>query len=117
MHGAGICPVVGEPCSGTLAHWLAPGELIARGWVEVPTRQELRWSLLEHALRKETIELEMHNERGDIFRRLTCPRSGGQNRCRPDAGHRADPLQPPLPVIGRRIGGGAAARDGLCWKG
>jgi regulator of sigma E protease len=120
MHGVpGIRPVIGEPLPSTPAAQarLAPGELIARvDGVEVPTWQELRWALLEHALRKETIELEMHTERGDIeFRRLDLSSIGADKID-------ADLLQaigltryqPPLkPVIGRLLPGGAGARDGL----
>jgi len=120
MHGVpGIRPVVGEPVSGTPAAQarLAPGELIARvDGVEVPTWQELRWSLLEHALRRETIELEMHSERGDIqFRRLDLS-SIGADKIDVDLMQAIGltRFQPPLkPVIGRLIAGGAAARDGL----
>src|SRR5258706_11796869 len=75
MHGVpGMRPIVGTPVPGTPAAQarIAPGELIARvDGVEVPTWQDLRWSLLEDSMRKDTVELEMHAERGDIqFRRL-----------------------------------------------
>jgi regulator of sigma E protease len=75
MHGVpGIRPVVGAPVPGTPAAnaRIATGELIARiDGAEVATWQDARWALLEHSLRKGTVELEMHTERGDIqFRRL-----------------------------------------------
>src|SRR5882672_3385384 len=75
MHGVpGIRPVVGVPVAGTPAAnaQIAAGELIARiDGVEVATWQDLRWALLEYSLRKATVQLEMHTERGDIqFRRL-----------------------------------------------
>src|SRR6476646_10144597 len=64
MHGVpGIRPVIGVPVAGTPAAQaqVAPGELIARvDGTEVPTWQDLRWVLLEHSLRKDTVELEMH---------------------------------------------------------
>jgi regulator of sigma E protease len=120
MHGVpGIRPVVGVPVAGTpAAHaGLASGELIARvDGIEVPTWQDLRWSLLEHALRKDSVELEMHDERGDIqFRRLDL---SGISSDKIDV----DLLQaigltryqPPLkPVIGRLVAGAAGERDGL----
>ncbi|MEO8164579.1 MAG: RIP metalloprotease RseP [Betaproteobacteria bacterium] len=120
MHGVpGIRPVVGEPVSGTPAAQaqLAPGELVASiDGVAVPTWQELRWALLEHALRKDTVELEMHTERGDIqFRRLDLS-SIGPEKIDADLMESIGltRYQPALkPVIGRLIGGGAGERDGL----
>jgi regulator of sigma E protease len=120
MHGVpGIRPVVGVPVPGTPAAQaqLAPGELIARvDGAEVPTWQDLRWALLEHALRKDTVELEMHAERGDIqFRRLDLS-SIGPDKIDVDLVQAIGltRYQPPLkPVIGRLIPGGAGERDGL----
>jgi regulator of sigma E protease len=120
MHGVpGIRPIVGTPIPGTPAAraQLAPGELIARvDGAEVPTWQDLRWALLEHSLRKATIELEMHTERGDIqFRRLDLS-SIGPEKIDVDLLQAIGltRYQPPLkPVIGRLISGGAGERDGL----
>ncbi len=120
MHGVpGIRPIVGAPVPGTPAAQaqLAPGELIARvDGAEVPTWQDLRWALLEHSLRKDTVELEMHAERGDIqFRRLDLS-SIGADKIDVDLMQAIGltRYQPPLkPVIGRLIAGGAGERDGL----
>ena len=120
LHGVpGIRPVVGVPVPGTPAAnaQVAEGELITRiDGTGVATWQDLRWVLLEYSLRKATVELEMHAERGDIhFRRLDLSSMGpemidgdllqaiGLTR-----------FQPPIkPVIERLITGGAGERDGL----
>jgi regulator of sigma E protease len=120
LHGVpGIRPVVGEPLADTpAAHArVAPGELIARvDGAEVPTWQDLRWTLLEQALRKATVQLEMHGERGEIqFRRLDLS-SIGPEKIDVDLMQAIGltRYQPPLkPVIGRLIAGGAGERDGL----
>jgi regulator of sigma E protease len=120
MHGVpGIRPIVGVPVAGTPAAQaqLAAGELIARvDEVDVPTWQDLRWALLEHVMRKDTVRLEVHNERGDIhFRRLDLS-SIGPDKIDVDLVQAIGltRYQPPLrPVIGRLIAGGAGERDGL----
>ncbi len=120
MHGVpGIRPIVGVPVPGTPAAQaqLAAGELIARvDDVDVPTWQDLRWALLEHVMRKDTVQLEMHSERGDIqFRRLDLS-SIGPDKIDVDLVQAVGltRYQPPLkPVIGRLIPGGAGERDGL----
>ena len=120
MHGVpGIRPVVGTPVPGTPAAQaqLAPGELIARiDGAEVPTWQDLRWVLLEHSLRKASVQLEMHTERGDIqFRQLDLS-SIGPEKIDVDLMQAIGltRYQPPLkPVIGRLIAAGAGERDGL----
>ena len=120
LHGVpGVRPVVGEPLPGTpaaQAH-IAPGELIVRvDEVPVPTWQELRWVLLDRALRKATVQLELHSERGDIrFQRLDLS-SIGPDKIDTDLIQAIGltRYQPPLkPVIGRLIAGGAGERDGL----
>ncbi len=120
MHGVpGIRPVVGEPVAGTPAAQaqIAAGELIASvEGIAVPTWQELRWALLEHALGKGSIELEMHGENGDIrYRRLDLS-SIGPDQIDVDLMQAIGltRYQPALkPVIGRLIAGGAGVRDGL----
>jgi regulator of sigma E protease len=120
MHGVpGLRPIVGAPLPGTPAAQaqLEPGELIARvDGTDIATWQDLRWALLEQSLRKATVELELHTERGGIqFRRLDLS-SIGPEKIDADL-MRAIGLtryQPPLmPVIGRLIAGGAGERDGL----
>jgi regulator of sigma E protease len=120
LHGVpGMRPVVGEPVPGTPAASarIAPGELIARiDGADVATWQDLRWALLEHSMRKGTVELEMHTERGDIqFRRLDLS-SIGPEKIDVDLLQAIGltRYQPALkPVIGRLIAGGAGERDGL----
>jgi len=120
MHGVpGLRPIVGAPVPGTPAAQarIAPGELIARvDGTEVATWQDLRWVLLEQSLRKASVELEMHTERGDIqFRRLDLS-SIGADKIDVDLLQAIGltHYQPPLkPVIGRLIAGGAGERDGL----
>jgi regulator of sigma E protease len=120
LHGVpGMRPVVGEPVPGTPAASarIAPGELIARiDGADVATWQDLRWALLEHSMRKGTVELEMHTERGDIqFRRLDLS-SIGPEKIDVDLLQAIGltRYQPALkPVIGRLISGGAGERDGL----
>ena len=120
MHGVpGLRPIVGIPIPGTPAAQaqFAPGELIARiDGAEVATWQDLRWALLEHSMRKATVELEMHAERGGIqFRRLDLS-SIGPEKIDVDLMQAIGltRYQPALkPVIGRLIAGGAGARDGL----
>jgi regulator of sigma E protease len=82
----------------------------------VPTWQELRWALLEQALRRGTVQLEMHAERGDIHYRRLDLSSIGPDKIDVDLMQSIGltRYQPPLkPVIGRLIAGGAGARDGL----
>ena len=120
FHGVpGMRPVVGDPLPGTPAAQaqIAAGELIERvDEVPVPTWQELRWVLLDRALRKGTVQLELHNERGDIrFQRLDLS-SIGPDKIDTDLIQAIGltRYQPPLkPVIGRLIAGGAGERDGL----
>jgi regulator of sigma E protease len=120
MHGVpGVRPVIGTPLPDTpAAHaQLASGELIARiDDAEVATWQDVRWALLEHALHRDTIQLEMHDERGDIqFRHLDLA-SIGADKIDVDLIQAIGltRYQPPLkPLIGRLIEGGAGERDGL----
>lgn len=120
MHGVpGIRPVVGEPVAGTPAAQaqIAEGELIARvDGVEVPTWQELRWALLEHALAKGSVELEMQSEDGNIHYRRLDLSAIGADQIDVDLMQAVGitRYQPALkPVIGRLIEGGAGERDGL----
>jgi regulator of sigma E protease len=120
MHGVpGIRPVLGEPVADSPAAQaqLAPGDTITRvGDAEVATWQDVRWILLEHALRKDRIRIEVRGERGNIeFRNLDLS-SIGSEQIDGDL-MRAIGLtrfQPALkPVIGRLLSGGAGERDGL----
>ncbi|HWQ37633.1 MAG TPA: RIP metalloprotease RseP [Burkholderiales bacterium] len=120
LHGVpGVKPVVGEPLPGTPAASarLQPGDLIAKvGDRPVATWQDLRWELLDHALRRATVPLEVHRADGHIrFARLDLAGIGAEDID-------SDLLEaigltrfnPPIqPVLGRLTQDGAARRDGL----
>jgi len=120
VHGMpGIRPVVGAPLPDTPAAHAGfhAGDLIRSiEGAKVSTWQDVRWMLLENALRDVAVRVELQDERGEIsFRRLDLSGIGPENID-------ADLLQsvgitryqPPLkPVIGRLITGGAGERDGL----
>jgi regulator of sigma E protease len=120
VHGVpGIRPVTGVPVSGSPAAeaQFRPGELITRiGDLDVVTWQDVRWALLEHALRRDAPRVEVHTEQGAInFRRLDLSRVTPE-QIDADLMHVVGltRFQPQLkPVIGKLIPGGAAERDGL----
>ncbi len=70
MHGVpGMKPVVGVPPAGSPAAQAAvtPGETVLRvGDQPVGTWQELRWVLLERAVAKERVTLEVRSPKGEI---------------------------------------------------
>ncbi|HWA14579.1 MAG TPA: RIP metalloprotease RseP [Burkholderiales bacterium] len=120
MHGIpGVRPVVGEPLKDSpAAHaGFVSGETIARiGEADVATWQDVRWVLLEHALRKDQVRVEAHGEGGRIeFRRLDLSTIGpehidgdlikaiGLTQVKPHF----------KPVLGKMLPGSAAERDGL----
>jgi len=120
MHGVpGVRPVLGEPVAHSPAAQaeLAAGDTITRiGQSDVATWQDVRWVLLEHALRKDHVPVEVQNARGGIdFRKLDLSGIGpehidgdlikaiGLTRFQPAF----------KPVIGKLIPGGAGERDGL----
>jgi len=75
MHGVpGLRPMVATPEQNTpaAAAQFQSGELILEvAGRPVKTWQDLRWELLEHAVEKDTVTLEVQNEKGEIaFRRL-----------------------------------------------
>ena len=75
MHGVpGLKPILAAPEKGTPAAQaqLANGELILQvAGRRVGTWQDLRWELLEHAVEKDTVTLEVQNDKGEIaFRKL-----------------------------------------------
>ncbi|HZP85174.1 MAG TPA: RIP metalloprotease RseP [Burkholderiales bacterium] len=75
MHGVpGLKPVLGEPPAGSAAAHAGfqAGETVVRiGDQATPTWQDLRWALLERAVDRQAVTVEVQNERGLIaFRRL-----------------------------------------------
>jgi regulator of sigma E protease len=120
LHGVpGVRPVLGEPVAkspAAQAQFVAGDTITRIGDAEVATWQDVRWALLEHALRKDQPRIEVRSERGDIdFRKLDLS-SIGPEQIDGDL-MRAIGLtrfQPALkPVIGKLLGGAAGERDGL----
>lgn len=75
VHGVpGVRPILGAPLPGTPAEQAAvmPGETIVRiGEQPVRTWEDVRWTLLEQAVDKDTVVLEVKNAKGEIaFRRI-----------------------------------------------
>jgi len=115
----GLRPVLGDPLAGTPAAQaqLVSGDLVTHvGDVEIETWQELRWELLDHAVRKNNISLELRSETGEArLEKLDLSRVGPDDLD-------ADLLQaigivrfsaPIAPVIGELSDRGPAKRDGL----
>lgn len=120
LHGVpGLRPIVGDAHPGTPAAQaqLASGDLIVKiGTTEVASWQDLRWELLDQAVRRNTVVLEVHKNNGTVsFPKLDL------------SGITADDIDsdllsaigvarynPPIaPVIGRLVDGDAAQRGGL----
>ncbi|UCH49131.1 MAG: RIP metalloprotease RseP [Betaproteobacteria bacterium] len=115
----GLRPVLGEPPANTpaAAAQLESGDIVrAIDQVPVNTWQELRWELLEHAVAKNVVELELESEEGNIrFEKLNLSGIGPEEL---DAGLmkkigvvRYD--VPIAPIIGEVLKGDPASRDGL----
>ena len=115
----GLRPVLGDPPENTpAAHaQLAYGDLVQRvGDVPIETWQELRWELLDHAVSKESVTLELRDERDQIrLERLDLSSVGPDeldaNLLQAIGIVRFNP--PIVPVIGALTDGGPAKRDGL----
>ncbi|MGH8703799.1 MAG: RIP metalloprotease RseP [Burkholderiales bacterium] len=112
-------PVLAEPPPGTQAH--AAG-LRAEQTVRsidgepVATWQDLRWRVLQAALQRESLRVEVTGARGDISTHVLDLRGFPSEEVESDALERIGLrlYRPPLePVIGRVIAGGAAERGGL----
>ena len=120
LHGVpGLRPVIGAVVAGSsaAAAQLAPGDTIIKiGPQAVTTWQDARWALLQHAVEKSVVTLEVRNDRNEIAtRKLDMSRLSAADLdgdfLRALGFMR---LQPPLPpVIGRVLPGGAAERGGL----
>jgi regulator of sigma E protease len=120
LHGVpGVKPIVGDPLPNTpaAAAQLKSGEQIAKiAGKPVPTWQELRWELLDHAIARSAVQLEVHDAGGHIrFVQLDLSRIGAGDID-------SDLLQaigltrfnPPMPpVLGRLTSDGAAQAAGL----
>ena len=115
----GMRPILGEPPAHTpaaMAH-LESGDIVRSiNDVRVQTWQDLRWELLEHAVDRDAVTLELENERGDLRNAKLDLADMGPEEI--DAGLlkkigivRYDP--PIDPVIGEVVAGDPASRDGL----
>ena len=115
----GLKPVLGEPPVNTPAAMaqLQSGDVVTKvDEVVVETWQALRWEMLEHAVGKDVVRLELRDEQGDI--RFASLDLSGVGPDELDAGLlkkvgivRYDP--PIAPVIGDVLEGDPASRDGL----
>src|SRR5581483_8151771 len=120
LHGVpGLRPLIGEAPAGSAAAaaQLAGGDEILRvGDKPVATWQDLRWELLDHAVRRDTVTLEVRGAKGDLkFPRLDLSRVRNEDIDKDLlAAIGLTRYTPPMrPVIGRLIEGGAGKRDGL----
>jgi regulator of sigma E protease len=79
MHGVpGLKPVLGTPPAGSpaaQAQIVSGDTLVTIGDTPVKTWQDVRWVLLERAVDRGSVTLQVHNEKGEIaFRRLDLSR-------------------------------------------
>jgi regulator of sigma E protease len=112
-------PVLADPPAGTpaAAAGLKSGDTVRSAHGEpIATWQELRWRVLQAALERETLRLEVLTERGHVAETTLDLRSYPADEVEADALDRVGLrlYRPPLePVIGQVVGGGAAERAGL----
>ena len=112
-------PIVGEPAAGTFAHaaGLRAGDTVRSvGGEPIATWQELRWRVIQGALQRESLLLEVSNEREAIAQRkldLTgFPAADFEGDALERIGLRL--YRPPLPpVFGTIVSGSPAERAGL----
>lgn len=120
MHGVpGVKPVVGpvpEQSAAALAGFKAGDTMTKIGEHAVPTWQDARWMLLQHAVKKTRVAVTVRSASGQVAQReldlthLTAADLDG-DFLRALGLARQAPALPP--VIGNVIGGGAAERAGL----
>ena len=112
-------PVLGAPPAGTVAATagLKSGDTVrAIEGVPVETWQELRWRVLQAALQRQSLRLEVVNERGHIGEATLDLSNYPTDDVSSDALERVGLrlYRPPLdPVLGQVVGGGPADRAGL----
>jgi regulator of sigma E protease len=120
MHGLPEArPVLAEPPAGTAAHdaGLRSGDTVRSLQGEpIATWQELRWRVIQGALQREVLRVEVLRQRGDIETRLLdlsgFPTAELETDALEKVGLRL--FRPPLePTIGRIVTGSAAERGGL----
>jgi regulator of sigma E protease len=112
-------PVLGAPPAGSVAAaaGLRAGDTVrAAGGEPLATWQELRWRVLQSALQREPLRLEIVDEKGHLRDVQLDLRSFPADDVEADALERIGLRlhRPPLePVIGQLVRGGAAERAGL----
>ncbi|HKQ27364.1 MAG TPA: RIP metalloprotease RseP [Burkholderiales bacterium] len=112
-------PVLGEPpaTSAAATAGLHTGDTVkAVNGSAITTWQELRWRVLQAALQRQTLRLEVENERGNLSEATLDLRSYPADEVETDALDRVGLrlYRPPLePVIGQIVSGGPADRAGL----
>ena len=112
-------PLLGAPPEGTVAAaaGLRAGDTVrAVGGEGIATWQELRWRVLQSALQREPLRLEVIDAKGPLRDATLDLRSFPADDVEADALDRVGLrlYRPPLePVIGQLVGGGAAERAGL----
>ncbi|HLX80139.1 MAG TPA: RIP metalloprotease RseP [Burkholderiales bacterium] len=120
MHGLPEArPVLAAPAAGTLANTagFAAGDAVRT--IEgdaIATWQDLRWRVLQGALQREALRVEVEESRGTIAMHVLDLRDFPSENVESDAMEKIGLrlYRPPLqPVIGRVIAGGAAERAGL----
>ena len=120
MHGMPEArPVLAQPAAGTLAQAadFAAGDTVRLIEGEpIATWQDLRWRVLQGALQKEALRIEVAGARGDISMHVLDLRDYPSEEVESDTLERIGLrlYRPPLePVLGRVVQGGAAERAGL----
>ena len=120
MHGMPEArPVLAQPAAGTLAQAadFAAGDTVRLVDGEpIATWQDLRWRVLQGALQKEALRVEVTSARGDISMHVLDLRNYPSEDVESDTLERIGLrlYRPPLePVFGRVVPGGAAERAGL----
>src|SRR5437870_3950306 len=112
-------PVLGDPPAGTVAAsaGLRSGDTVrAVDGSAITTWQELRWRVLQTALQRQTLRLEIENERGHLGDVTLDLRSYPADEVEADALDRVGLrlYRPPLePIVGQIVSGGPADRAGL----
>lgn len=115
----GLRPVLGDPLENTPAAQaqLVSGDLVTRvGDVPIETWQELRWELLDHAVRKDIVTLELRSERDEIRLEQLDLSAIGPDELDADLLRSIGVVRfsaPLAPVIGELSDRGPAQRDGL----
>jgi regulator of sigma E protease len=120
MHGLPEArPVLAAPAAGTLAHSAGFGAGDTVRAIEgdsIATWQDLRWRVLQGALQREALRVEVEEGRGNIATHVLDLRQFPSDDVESDAMEKIGLrlYRPPLPpVIGRVVADGAAERAGL----